>query len=154
MLEPDVKELFFISRSLQPCSLHLSSQMGTLNLTANILVNSQFQHQHLFLKFCVKRCDKTVHNENSVISVLQLGIYKSCLSLHKLQMFYTHVNICRSMSHLRRHTSLHMQAYIKYIYRQIDVAAQKQYSSSKKFILRTKNKRSLVLCFLNITNVY
>lgn len=42
LLWPDVNELFYISHILQLCILHLSPQMGTLNLNVSVLVISQF----------------------------------------------------------------------------------------------------------------
>lgn len=79
-----------------------------------------------------------------------LSIYKSCLSVHKLKMFYTLVNVC-SMS--QRHSSFHMPASLIYIYRE-GLLLEALPLFQDIYLKRTENKTVLLLCFLNITKLH
>jgi len=44
-----------------------------------------------------------MYRDATKLSIMKILLFQLCLYVHKLQMFYTHVNVCRSMSHTGTH---------------------------------------------------
>lgn len=78
------------------------------------------------------------------------SIYKSRLSVRRLKMFYTLVNVC-SVS--QRHSSFQMPAYLIYVYSQ-SLLLEVVLLFQDVYLKRTENKSSLLLCSLNIMKFY